>query len=272
MRLPKQLALAGALVAALALAGGLWAAAATTDPATSIPMTVVTSTGEPVVGVILTAIDESQPAGSPRGCGADEITPTDAAGHCTFYNMTAGHLYSIWLQGTNITGSGDVRPPAAYQPIILKVTGRQVTPPAAHGTGSTISGRALTSSGEYIPGIGVCAAAGSLNAGVTCVTADAQGNYSVQGCCDVRVMGFLADAGGPYVNGSARHASTGAPATIVVQVGSAVAAATPTPTAAPTARVATGTLAQTGSGVVLVLLLLAAVAMLGGVVTFVRRS
>jgi hypothetical protein len=270
MRLPKGLILAGALGAAQAVAGGgLTAAAATTDPTTTIPMTVVTSTGEPVVGVILTAIDETQPSAPPRGCGSDEITSTDTAGHCTFYNMTAGHLYGIWLQGTNLTGSGDARPPAGFQPIILKVTGRQVTPPAAHaGTGSTIGGRVLTSSGEYIPGIGVCAVAGSFNAGVTCVRADAQGNYSVRGCCDVRVMGYLSDQGGPYVNGSVRHAATGVPATIVVQVGAVTTA--PTATAAPTARPATGTLAQTGSGLALALVLLACVVMLGAGLTFAR--
>ena len=272
MRVPKGLILAGGLGAVQALLGGVTAAAATVDAATSIPLTVVTSTGEPVVGVFMTAADETQPNAPPRGCGSDEITTTDTAGQCTFFNMTVGHLYSIWLQGYPITGSGDVRPPHNYQPIILKVTGRQVTPPAPNDDGAPLRGRALTSSGEYIPGIGVCSAGGSFGGGVTCVTADAQGNYNIpRGCCDVRLMGYLADGGGPYVNGSVRHAPTGAPATIVVQVGSAAVAATPTPTAAPTVRAATGTLAQTGSGVALSLLLLAAIVMLGGVVTLAWR-
>src|SRR5256885_2581150 len=278
MRLPKGLILAGGLGAVQALVGGVTAAAATVDAATSIPLTVVTSTGEPVVGVFMTAADETQPNAPPRGCGSDEITTTDTAGQCTFFNMTVGHLYSIWLQGYPITGSGDVRPPHNYQPIILKVAGRQVTPPAPNDDGAPLRGRALTSSGEYIPGIGVCAAGGSFGGGVTCVTADAQGNYNIPGgCCDVRVMGYLADAGGPYVNGSVRQAPTGAPATILVQVGPAATEATPTPsshpTAAPTARPATGTLAQTGSGygLAFALVLLAAVVMLGGVLTFARR-
>src|SRR5207248_9336432 len=103
---------------------------------------------------------------------------------------------------------------------------------------------------------GVCSAGGSFGGGVTCVTADAQGNYNIPGgCCDVRVMGYLAD-GVSYVNGSGRHAPTGVPATILVEVGPAAPEATPTPTptpsshptAAPTARPATGTLAQTGGG------------------------
>src|SRR5207248_178689 len=97
------------------------------------------------------------------------------------------------------------------------------------------------------------------------------------GCCDVRVMGYLTD-GVSYVNGSVRHAPTGVPATIVVEVGPAAPEATPTPsshpTAAPTARPATGTLAQTGGGrfgLALALVLLAAVVMLGGGLTFARR-
>src|SRR3989440_12622060 len=278
MRVPKGLILAGGLGAVQALVGGVTAAAATVDAATSIPLTVVTSTGEPVVGVFMTAADETQPNAPPRGCGSDEITTTDTAGKCTFFNMTVGHLYSIWLQGYPITGSGDVRPPHNYQPIILKVTGRQVTPPAPNDDGAPLRGRALTSSGEYIPGIGVCSAGGSFGGGVTCVTADAQGNYNIpRGCCDVRLMGYLADGGGPYVNGSVRHAPTGVPATIVVEVGPAAPEATPMPTshptAAPTARPATGTLAQTGGGygLALALVLLAALVMLGGVVTFAWR-
>ena len=279
MRLPKGLILAGGLGAVQALVGWVTADAATVDAATSIPLTVVTSTGEPVVGVFMTAADETQPNAPPRGCGSDEITTTDTAGQCTFFNMTVGHLYSIWLQGYPITGSGDVRPPHNYQPIILTVTGRQVTRPAPNDDGAPLRGRALTSSGEYIPGIGVCSAGGSFGGGVTCVTADAQGNYNIPGgCCDVRVMGYLAD-GVSYVNGSVRHAPTGAPATILVQVGPAAPQATPTPTpsshptAAPTARRVTATLAQTGGGYgpALALIFLAAIVMLGGVVTFAWR-
>src|SRR5438067_1009563 len=94
----------------------------------------------------------------------------------------------------------------------------------------------------------------ALVGGVTAAaaTVDAQGNYNIPGgCCAVRVMGYLAD-GVSYVNGSVRHAPTGVPATILVEVGPAAPEVTPTPTpsshatAAPTARPATGTLAQTG--------------------------
>src|SRR5256885_12977329 len=113
--------------------------------------------------------------------------------------MTVGHLYSIWLQGYPITGSGDVRPPHNYQPIILKVTGRQVTPPAPNDDGAPLRGRALTSSGEYIPGIGVCSPGGSFGGGVTCVTVVFHGNLtSPRGRFDVRPLGYLADRAGPY--------------------------------------------------------------------------
>jgi hypothetical protein len=249
------------LLAAILGGSTMISVAAVAVPPTAIPLTVVTSSGEPVVGVIVTAVDETDVHAPPRGCGTDEITPTDAAGHCTFYNMTSGHLYSIWLQGYPVTGSGDARPAfgVTYQPIILTVTGRLATPPSAHGGGTGLTGRALTSSGEYLPGIGVCATAGNPDAGVTCVQADGLGNYSVSGCCDVRVIGYLAGSGGPYVNGSVRHAPTGAPATIVVLVGPAIAStptATPQSTAAPTTsgrRVPT--LAQTGQGSSPILLL-----------------
>jgi hypothetical protein len=204
---------------------------------------------------------------------------TDSAGHCTIVDAVPGHLYSIWMQGSPITGSGDVRPPMAYQPIILRVTGRQVPAPAGHGGGTApaITGRALTSSGEYIPRIAVCAADGDYEAGVTCVQADAQGNYSVQGCCDIRVMGYLEDADKTLVNGSVRHALTGVPATIVVQVGADTPTGTPSPsappasqaTAAPTARVVTPVLAQTGGGPALMLLLLGLL-LLGSGLVFAR--
>ena len=69
MRLPKGLILAGVLGAVQALVGGVTAAAATVDAATSIPITVVTSSGEPVVGVFMTAADETQPNAPPRGSG-----------------------------------------------------------------------------------------------------------------------------------------------------------------------------------------------------------
>src|SRR5438874_6106397 len=272
--LAKLLAAAAATGAAL----GIFVQATAVEPIepNSIPMTVVTSTGEPVVGVILTAVGETSSPQEYRGCGRDEITPTDEAGHCTFYNMTPGRLYSIWLQGYPITGSGWAGPAygTTYQPIILRVTGRQATPPAAHGGGSGLSGRALTSSGEYIPGIGVFSEG-------TVVQTDAQGNYSMQSsCCDVRVMGYLAGQGG-YVNGSVRHAPTGAPATIVVVVGPAAAEATPTPApttkattvpapkAAPTSAPPTRTLAQTGqprTGLIALLAMLLA----GGLLVIVR--
>ena len=149
--LAKLLATAAATGAAL----GIFAQATAVEPIepNSIPMTVVTSTGEPVVGVILTAVGETSSPQEYRGCGRDEITPTDEAGHCTFYNMTPGRLYSIWLQGYPITGSGWAGPAygTTYQPIILRVTGRQATPPATHGGGSGLSGRALTSSSVAWP-------------------------------------------------------------------------------------------------------------------------
>jgi hypothetical protein len=183
-----------------------------------------------------------------------------------------------WLQGYPITGSGVARPAKPYQPIILKVTGKQVQPPPAHDGDccAVTTGRALTSSGEYIPGIGICAAgSGSYAGGVTCVETNAQGNYSVHGCCDVRVVGYLADQGGPYVNGSVRHAPTGAPSTIVVVVGSdpAPVSAGPTPSpsshasAAPTSPPATRALAQTGSASLLAVMpLAAAMLVLGGLI------
>jgi hypothetical protein len=251
----------GGMVAAIGIASTLPVGAVTVPP-NSIPLTVVTSPGEPVVGVNMTAIDETDVHASPRGCGTDEITPTDASGQCTFYNMTPGHLWSIWLQGYPVTGSGDAHPAAGitYQPIVLKVTGRSVAAPPAHGGGTGLTGRALTSSGEYIPGIGVCATEGNPDAGVTCAQADAQGNFSVDGCCDVRVIGYLGENGGPhasesYVNGSVRHAPTGVPATLVVMVGASAISASPTATAQPSAAVTgtsqraavTGTLAQTGA-------------------------
>lgn len=278
MRLPRWPALAVVFMAIQALAGSLSASGATTP--TSIAVTVLTSTGEPVVGVILTATDETQPGAPSRGCGSNEITPTDTAGNCTFYNMTIGHLYTIWLQGYAVTTSGDVLRPAGYQPIILKVTGPQVAPPPAHAaSGSEISGAVLTSSGEYIPGIGVCAAAGSLNTGAMCVTSDQIGNYYLPGgCCDVRVTGYLAGTG-PYVNGSVSHAPTGRPAKIVVEVGLAPILATPTPfvsppsspTATPTARPTTQRQPQSAGGPLLALLLVLVAAVLAGVVIFALR-
>src|ERR1700674_2412280 len=130
MRLPKRVALAGVVVAVPALTGGLMAVAA--DAATSIEVTVVTSTGEPVVGVMLRATDETLALTlsglRSQGCN----TSTDNAGHCTFTNLWVGDLYSIWLEGS-ATGSGDVRTPAYNQPIVLTVIGPKVAPPVAHG-------------------------------------------------------------------------------------------------------------------------------------------
>jgi LPXTG-motif cell wall-anchored protein len=87
------------------------------------------------------------------------------------------------------------------------------------------------------------------------------------------VSGYLADRGGPYVNGSVRHAPSGAPATIVVLVGPAPTSTTTTapPTSVPksTAR----TLPQTGEGSrpVLVLALAMALAMALVAAGFVLR-
>src|SRR2546423_15650971 len=190
MRVPKGLILAGGLGAVEALVGGVAATAAPVDAASSIPLTVVTSTGEPVVGVFMTAADETQPNAPPRGCGSDEITTTDTAGQCTFFSMTVGHLYSIWLQGYPITGSGDVRPPHNYQPIILKGTGRPVPPPAPNDNRGPPRGPAPHPPRQYIPGMGVCSAGGSFGGGVTCVTAEAQGDYhNPPRRCDGRLMG-----------------------------------------------------------------------------------
>jgi hypothetical protein len=280
MRLPRRLALAGVVISVHALAGSLSAAADTPD--TSIEMTVVTSTGEPVVGVLVRATDETQPGAPSRGCGTDEITPTDTAGHCTFTNLTVGYLYGIWLQGYAITTSGDNLRPAGYQPIILKVTGPQVAPPLAHaGNSLAMSGPVLPSSAEFVPAIGVCVAAGRLNAGVMCVTSDLIGNYYLPGgCCDVRLTGYLAGTG-PYVNGSVSHAPTGRPAKIVVEVGVAPIVATPTPTptllpstsptATPTARPVTPGRPQNGGSLVLALLPALVVVVLGGAVILARR-
>jgi hypothetical protein len=185
-------------------------------------VTVVTSTAEPVSGVIITAVDEVVAASSIGGCG-----PTDTSGQCTITGLRPGDPYSLWLQGYHLTGSGAVRPAAGgtYQPIILHVTGRTVPPPpAGAGDGRGLAGRALTSSGEFIPGIGVCAGnTGDFAAGVSCVTADSAGYYRFAGYLagqyDVRLVGYVADRGGPYINGSAQHVLAGTAGTIVVTVG-----------------------------------------------------
>jgi hypothetical protein len=59
VRFSQRLVLAAAVVALQVVMGSAGAAASRTDLITSIPVTVVTSTGEPVVGVGLTAMDET---------------------------------------------------------------------------------------------------------------------------------------------------------------------------------------------------------------------
>ena len=274
MRLPERLALAGILIAVQAVTGSLSAMAATAD--TSIDMTVVTSTGEPVVGVMLRATDETQALTlfgvRPRGCD----TPTDNAGHCSFTNLWVGHLYSIWLEGS-ATRSGDVRAPAYYQPIVLKVIGPKVAPPVAHGAGSGfIGGPVLTSSGEYVPGIGVCATYDSVTGSVACGTTDTLGHYTLPGvCCEVKLTGYP-PVDGPYVNGSVRNVPTGSPAKIVVEVGQIPILPTPTPfvpppTPPPGWLALTQGLPQVGHDLLLGLLVVILLAVLGGAVVFARR-
>ncbi len=249
---------AGLLLAGAVLLGtsSVAGAAPLPPPGPLIVLTVVTSSGEPVVGVVPTAIDETAPAAPPRGCGVDGHATTDAAGHCTFVNMTAGHLYSIWIQGDPFTQSAWANPPAGtgYFSLVLKVTGKSVTPPPNTTGGGATHGRALTSSGEYVPGIGICGTAGGVyGGGVTCTTSDRQGTF-VFPPGDTRMMGSLTPSGGPYVNGSTRHAAAGAPATIVVVVGPIAAqpSALPTPAASSShpvssPRATTQRLAATGS-------------------------
>jgi hypothetical protein len=139
-------------------------------------------------------------------------------------------------------------------------------------------GSVLTSSGEYVPGIGVCATYDSNTGSVQCGTTDTQGQYILPGgCCNVKVTGYL-PVSGPYVNGSVTHAPTGSPATIVLEVGRAPVLATPTPFVSPPSSppptawqllmqglpLASGDLLR---GLLLVLIL----AMLGGAVIFARR-
>jgi hypothetical protein len=278
MQLPERLVLAGVLIAAQAVTSSLSAAAATAD--TSIEVTVVTSTGEPVVGVMLRATDETGALTlsgvRSRGCGRDETTPTDSAGHCTFTNLTIGHLYSIWLEGSE-GGSGDVRAPAYYQPIVLKVIGTKVAPPRAHGGGTGfIGGPVLTSSGEYVPGIGVCASDAGGSGGSLCGTTDTLGQYTLPGvCCDVKLTGYPPVLG-PYVNGSVRNVLTGTPATIVVQVGLIPILPTPTPfvpppTPPPGWLALTQGLPHVGHELLLGLLVVLVLAVLGGAVVFARR-
>ncbi|HVS06642.1 MAG TPA: hypothetical protein VHK65_10820 [Candidatus Dormibacteraeota bacterium] len=268
------------LIAVQAMTGSLSAAAATPD--TSIEMTVVTSTGEPVVGVMLRATDETEAlvlsGVRSRGCGPGETTPTDSAGHCTFSNLTIGHLYSIWLEGS-ATGSGDVRAPAYYQPIVLKVIGPKVAPPMAHGGGSgSIGGPVLTSSGEYVPGVGVCATYDSRTGSSVCDIADTLGRYTLSGvCCDVKLTGFLTVTG-PYVNGSVRNVPSGSPAKIVVEVGQIPILPTPTPFVPPPSsapppawQLVTQGLPQVGHDLLLGLLVVILLAVLGGAVIFARR-
>jgi hypothetical protein len=274
MRLPERLALAGFLLGVQALTGSLSAVAATAD--TSIDVTVVTSTGEPVVGVMLRATDETQALTlygvQPRSCN----TRTDNAGHCTFTNLWVGHLYSIWLEGF-ATGSGDVRAPAYYQPIVLKVIGPKVAPPTAHGGGSGfIGGPVLTSSGEYVPGIGVCGTYDSRTGSLQCDTTDTLGRYTLPGaCCEVKLTGYP-PADGPYVNGSVRNVLTGSPAKIVVEVGQIPILPTPTPflpppTPPPGWLALTQGLPQVGHELLLGLLIVILLAVLGGAVIFARR-
>ena len=274
MRLPEQLALAGMLIAVQAATGSLSAVAATAD--TSIEVTVVTSTGEPVVGVMLRATDETQALTlsglRSQGCS----TPTDNAGHCTFTNLWVGDLYSIWLEGS-ATGSGDVRTPAYYQPIVLKVIGPKVAPPVAHGGGSgSIGGPVLTSSGEYVPGIAVCATYDSRTGSSKCDIADTLGRYNLSGvCCEVKLSGYLLGTG-PYLNGSVRNVPSGSPAKIVVEVGQIPIVATPTPfvpppTPPPGWLALTQGLPQVGHELLIGLLVVLLLAVLGGAVIFARR-